>query len=180
MAHEIEIINRVLNGNIESFRLLVERYETGIVRMIANITFNRESSEDIAQDVFFTAYRKLSSFDPSRSEFSTWLFTIARNKSINALRKKRVFVSSQLPEKTHSHNPAGNIERAEFFDLLDKQLHALPAGQRRAFVLAEFEELPYEKIAQIEGVRIGTVRSRIHRAKKKLQSALTNSDGELI
>lgn len=79
MTQETQAIGQVLQGDIESFRLIVERYERPIVRMIRNITNNRESCEDIAQDVFFTAYRKLASFDPARSNFSTWLFTIARN-----------------------------------------------------------------------------------------------------
>jgi RNA polymerase sigma-70 factor (ECF subfamily) len=78
MTQETKVIRHVLQGDIESFRFIVERYEAPIVRMIRNITNNRESCEDIAQDVFFTAYRKLASFDPARSNFSTWLFTIAR------------------------------------------------------------------------------------------------------
>lgn len=136
--------------------------------------------KDIAQDVFFTAYRKLASFDPARSKFSTWLFTIARNKSINALRKKNTISMSKLPEKVNSHNPSDSLSQKEFFDELDKELQALAPKQRTAFVLAEFEMLPYEENAQIEGVRIGTIRSRIHRAKKKLSLALKGFDGDIL
>ena len=71
MKQESKVINQVLNGDIESFRYILERYERLIVRMIRNITANRGSCEDIAQDVFFTAYKKLSTFDPARSSFST-------------------------------------------------------------------------------------------------------------
>ena len=172
MIQETQVIRQVVEGDIESFRLIVERYERPIARMIRNIINNRESCEDIAQDVFFTAYRKLASFDPARGNFSTWLFTIARNKSINALRKKRPLSMSELPQKSDRHNPSDELAERELFDKLDAGLEALPSAQKRAFVLAEFEELSYEDIAQIEGVRIGTVKSRINRAKKKLAKAL--------
>ena len=172
MTQETKVIRHVLQGDIESFRLIVERYERPIARMIRNIINNRESCEDIAQDVFFTAYRKLASFDPARSKFSTWLFTIARNKSINALKKKRPLSMSELPQNSDTHNPSDELAEREFFDKLDAGLEALPSAQKRAFVLAEFEKLSYEKIAQIEGVRTGTIKSRINRAKKKLAKAL--------
>lgn len=172
MTQETKVIHQVLEGDTESFRLIVERYEKPIVRMIRNIINNRESCEDIAQDVFFTAYRKLASFDPARSNFSTWLFTIARNKSINVIRKKRPVSMSELPHNSDAHNPSDELAEREFFDKLDTGLEALPSAQKRAFVLVEFENLSYAEIAQIEGVRIGTIKSRINRAKKKLAKAL--------
>jgi RNA polymerase sigma-70 factor (ECF subfamily) len=172
MTLETKFIHQVLEGNTESFRHIVERYEKPIVRMIRNIINNRESCEDIAQDVFFTAYRKLGSFDPARSNFSTWLFTIARNKSINAIRKKRPVSLSELPNNNDAHNPSDELAEREFFDELDAGLKTLPSAQKRAFVLVEFESLSYAEIAQIEGVRIGTIKSRINRAKKKLAKIL--------
>jgi len=172
MIQETQVIRQVVEGDIESFRLIVERYERPIARMIRNIINNRESCEDIAQDVFFTAYRKLASFDPARSNFSTWLFTIARNKSINAMRKKRPLSMSELPQNNDPYNPSDELAEREFFDKLDAGLEALPSAQKRAFVLAEFEELSYEEIAQIEGVRTGTIKSRINRAKNNLAKAL--------
>jgi RNA polymerase sigma-70 factor (ECF subfamily) len=174
MTQETDVIRQILEGDTESFRLLLARYERPVVRMVRNITDCAESCEDIAQDVFFTAYQKLASFDPARSSFSTWLFTIARNKSLNMLKKKRTVSMSELPEKADSRNPSDSVAQQEFFDKLDRQLQALPSRQRRAFVLAEFEKLPYEQIAQIEGAKIGTIKSRINRAKAKLRSALSN------
>ncbi len=172
MTQETQIIHQVLEGDIESFRLLVENYERPIVRMIRNLINNRESCEDIAQDVFFTAYRKLAAFDPARSNFSTWLFTIARNKSINAMRKKRPVSMSELPHNSDAHNPSEELAEKELFDKLDAGLETLPSAQKRAFVFAIFENLSYNEIAQIEGVRTGTIKSRINRAKKKLAKAL--------
>ena len=172
MTEELRIIQRVISGDRDSFRLLVERYQEPVVRMIRNITNDDCMCEDIGQDVFFTAYKKLGAFDPARSDFSTWLFTIARNKSLNLLKKKRPISLSRLPEKADGHNPGDELTQKEFFAELDKGLQTLPPKQKTAFVLAEFEELPYEQIAQIEGVGIGTIKSRINRAKKKLAAAV--------
>ena len=177
MTEDMEVIRRVLQGDAESFRFLVERYERPIVRMIRNVAGDMESCEDIAQDVFLAAYRKLSSFDPACSNFSTWLFTIARNKSINASKKKRPRSMSEPPGITNRHNPGDELAKEEFFARLDRALQALPSAQRRAFVLAEFEKLPYAEIALIEGARTGTIKSRISRAKKKLRSVLEDFAG---
>ena len=98
MTDEITIINRVLNGDVDSFGLLVQRYQRGVISMIKNLINDHHASEDIAQDVFFTAYKKLSSFDQARSKFSTWLFTITRNKAINFLRRKKLSRVRSLPE----------------------------------------------------------------------------------
>jgi RNA polymerase sigma-70 factor (ECF subfamily) len=180
MTQETEIIRQVLEGDIESFRFFLQRYELPVVRMIRNITNRIDSSEDIAQDVFLTAYKKLASFDPARSNFSTWLFTIARNKSLNALKRKRPLLMSELPEKSNPHNPSDDMARKELFEELDTKLQALPSKQRRAFILAEFERLSYAEIAQIEGARLGTIKSRINRAKMKLRTALEEFGGDVL
>jgi len=180
MAEEIDVIHQVLEGDVDSFRLLVQRYQKPVISMINNIINDQHMCEDVAQDVFLSAYKKLTSFDPARSDFSTWLFTIARNKSLNALKKKRALSMSQLPEKADLRNPSDELGEKEFFDELDRILQTLPARQKTAFVLAEFEKLSYAEIAQIEGVRIGTIKSRINRAKRKLRSALENLDGDIL
>ncbi len=177
---ETEVINRVLQGDTEAFRLLVDRYQKPIIGFVNHMINDSHICEDIAQDVFFTAYKSLASFEADRSSFPTWLFTIAKNKSINVLKKKRPLSASQLPEKTDLHNPSDNLSERELFAELDKILETLPAEQKAAFVLAEFEELPYAEIAQIEGTKVGTIKSRISRAKEKIKSALENLDGDLL
>lgn len=177
MIEETGIIRAVLEGDTESFRLLVQRYQKPLIRMIANLINDRHICEDIAQEVFLTAYKKLPSFDPARSSFSTWLFTIARNKSINSIKKREIISVSNPPENPDFTEPGDSLIRDELFVKLDRALKSLCFKHRRALVLAEFENLPYEQIAQIEGVRIGTIKSRINRAKHKLKSALEGIDG---
>ena len=176
MAEELRIVQRVVSGDIDSFRLLVERYQRPVISMIRNITNDNYLWEDLGQDVFFTAYKKLASFDPARSSFPTWLFTIAKNKSLNALKKKKLLNMSELSEKAEVHDPADDLMQKEFFAEVDKTLQDLPRRQRMVFILAEIEELPCEQIAQIEGARIGTIKLRISRAKKKLAASLKNRE----
>ena len=179
MIEEAGIIKAVLEGDTESFRLLVQRYQKPVIRMIANLINDRYNCEDIAQEVFLAAYKKLSSFDPARSSFSTWLFTIARNKSINAMKKKRVLSVSNPPENPDFSEPADYLIHDELFLKLDRALQSLNPRHKRALVMAEFENLPYEQIAQIEGARIGTIKSRINRAKNRLRSALDDINGDI-
>lgn len=179
MIEETGIIRTVLEGDTESFRLLVQRYQKPVIRMIANIINDRHICEDIAQEVFLAAYKKLPSFDPARSSFSTWLFTIAKNKSINAMKKRKIISVSDPPDNPDFSEPADTLIRDELFVKLDRALKSLSPGHRRAIVMAEFENLPYEQIAQIERVRIGTIKSRINRAKNRLRSALDDIDGDI-
>jgi RNA polymerase sigma-70 factor (ECF subfamily) len=179
MTEETGIIRAVLEGDTESFRLLVQRYQKPVIRMIANLINDRHICEDIAQEVFLTAYKKLPSFDPARSSFSTWLFTIARNKSINAMKKRKILSVSSPPENPDFSEPTDSLIQNELFNRLDRALKSLSPKHRRALVMAEFENLPYEQIAQIEGVRIGTIKSRINRAKNRLRSAIENSNGDI-
>lgn len=177
---DTDVIHRILGGDIDLFKLLVDRYQGPVIRFIQNMIHNNHTSEDIAQDVFFTAYKTLSSFDSHRSNFSTWLFVIARNKTLNFLKKRRPVFTNQLPEVPDSQNPSGSLMAKEFFYRLENILRTLPVKQKTAFVLAEFEKLPYAQIAEIGGVRIGTVKSRISRAKKKLGTALSELDGDIL
>ena len=172
MIEELEVIQRVLAGDAESFRLLVERYAGPVARMVRNLTGDSHTCEDLAQEVFLAAYTKLGTFDPGRSRFSTWLFTIARNRAVNALKKKKPRYVATPPECVDARTPEKEMQKRELFDTLGRELRNLPLNQRTAFVLGQIEQLPYETIAQIEGVRVGTIKSRVNRARSKLMEAL--------
>jgi RNA polymerase sigma-70 factor (ECF subfamily) len=179
MMEEQEVIQRVLHGDAESFRLLVERYAGPVTRMIRNVTGDNHTCDDLAQEVFLTAYTKLKTFDLARSRFSTWLFAIARNKAVNAARRKKPRYMADPPEQADTSDPEMTAERKELLAALDRAVLALPLNQRTAFVLAQFEQLPYEQIAQIEGVRLGTIKSRINRARVKLMEVLRRRAGDI-
>jgi RNA polymerase sigma-70 factor, ECF subfamily len=179
MPEDSDIIKRVLNGDVDSFRILVERYQRPVLSMIRRLIWDSHRCEEIGQDVFVAAFQKLATFDPARSQFSTWLFTIARNMSINALKKKLPLPMEELPETPVSRNPWQELSDKEIFMQLDETLKALPGKLQRAFVLAEIEQLPYEEIARIEGARLGTIKSRINRARARIYAAMKDMKGGL-
>jgi len=179
MTKESEVIRSVLEGNTESFRLLVERYAGPVTRMVRNITGDPSACEDLAQEVFLAAYSNLAAFDRRKSQFSTWLFTIAQNRAVNAAKKRRPVSFAQPPELIAPVGPGEAAAQREFLVALDQALLTLPLEQRTAFVLAEFEGFAYEEIARIERVRVGTVKSRINRAKTKLMKALERFGGDV-
>jgi RNA polymerase sigma-70 factor (ECF subfamily) len=171
---DLSVIERVVAGDAESFRLLIQRHEQAVFGMVRNLVGDVAECEDVAQEVFLAAYRHLGRFDPARASFLTWLLTIARNKSFNALnaRRKRPRPVEALPEAADRRTPEGAAVEEECFRLLDAALAALPFEQRTAFVLAEIQGLPLERIGAIEGVKLGTVKSRLSRAREKLRSLL--------
>ena len=178
MDNELDVIRRVIAGDTELFRLILQRYRSAVISMVGRLVNDRHLCEDVAQETFLSAYKNLRKYDSTRSEFSTWLFTIARNKSINVLKKKKPLPVETVPEKLDLSEPSGALEEKEMFARLDRALADLPVHQKTAFVMAELEGISYQQIAQIEGVRLGTVKSRINRAKARLARALTIKSDE--
>lgn len=166
-----ELVRRVLSGHTDDFRVVVERHQQSIFRFTLRLLGNNEEAQDVTQEAFLAAFVSLSGYDSSRAAFSTWLFTIARNRCINLLKRKRP-IALDLPDSISDVTSADPIVRQELSQQLDRALSALPVEQRSAFVLAEIEELPYDEIARIERTSLGTVKSRIYRARQRLQSLL--------
>jgi RNA polymerase sigma-70 factor (ECF subfamily) len=164
------VIARVLAGDTDAFRVLVMRYQRPLFGFIGNLVRDRRECEDIAQEVFLAAYVHLGRFDPRRSAFSTWLYTIARNRCVNTCKRRRPSVRQVLPEPVDTRTPDLALAEEELFRLLDAELDALPPEQKTTFVLAELQELSHEEVAHIEGVKVGTVKSRLSRARDKLRT----------
>ena len=179
MTEEETIIERVLNGELEAFAELVEMYQEPLMRMTYQFLHDREGSRDLVQDVFVAAYQNLRSYDAARSRFSTWIYTIARRRCLNALRKKRAVVMEDLPEEAHEETPVALARKREVFRALEGALESLPARMKRVFVFSEMEGLSQSEIARIEGISVGTVKSRLSRGRVRLQAALKGlRDGE--
>jgi len=172
MNDDLDAIERVLADDVESFRRLVDRYQRPLLTLVRNLTPRDTDHEGVAQEVFLAAYRCLASFDPKRAAFSTWLFTIARNRCRNELARRRPIAGVELPESVDLRSPERAASEAELFRQLDAALDDLPFEQRSAFVLAQLQGLSYEEVGRIEGVGVGTVKSRIARAREKLRCLL--------
>lgn len=166
-----ELVSGVLGGRTEDFRQLVDRHQVSVFRFAVALVGNREEAEDATQEAFLAAFVNLSHYDSSRSAFSTWLFVITRNHCLNLLKRNRP-VALNEPDSVIDVRSADPVDRQELLQQLNRALAALPVEQRTAFILAEIEQLPYAEIAQIEGASLGTVKSRINRAKHRLQRLL--------
>ena len=172
MNDDLDAIQRVLADDVESFRRLVDRYQRPLLTLVRNLTPRDTDHEGVAQEVFLAVFRCLASFDPKRSTFSTWLFTIARNRCRNEHARRRPIAGVELPESVDLRSPEREASEAELFRQLDAALDALPFEQRCAFVLSQLQGLSYEEVGRIEGVGVGTVKSRIARAREKLRCLL--------
>jgi RNA polymerase sigma-70 factor (ECF subfamily) len=172
MSDDQQVIHRVLDGDIEAFRVLVVKYQRPLACLVRNLVADRHEWEDVAQEAFLTAFSRLRSYDPARASFLTWLLTIARNRCLNARKKKRPVPLEQLPEGADARTPVVAALEEEFFAQLDGGLAALPFEQQTVFVLSEIQGYSHEEIGRIEGIKPGTVKSRLSRAREKLRSLL--------
>jgi len=170
MDDDLQTIQRVLAGDIDAFRLLVQRYQGLLFSLVGNLVRDVTDRDDVAQETFLAAYLHLGSYDPQRGRFSTWLLTIARNKCIDAMKERKPLVLEALPPAVDHRGPADRLVEMEFFTQFDRALAALPFEQKTAFILSEIEGLSHEEICRIEGVPLGTIKSRISRAREKLRS----------
>jgi RNA polymerase sigma-70 factor, ECF subfamily len=175
---DLDAIGRVLAGDVESFRRLVERYQRPLLALVRDLTPRDVDREGVGQEVFLAAFRALASFDSGRSAFSTWLFTIARNRCRNEVARRRPVTGAEMPDVMDLWSPERAASAAELFRQFDAALDALPFEQRSAFVLAQMQGLSYEEVGRIEGVAVGTVRSRIARAREKLRRFLRSHADE--
>ncbi len=174
MDEDSQTIQAVLAGDTGRFRALVEKYQGPLFGMARHLIGDAGEAEDVAQEAFLAAYANLKSYDPARAKFSTWLFSMARNRCLNILKRKRPLVMAAVPEEAVADTPGKRLDTETAFDRLDSALDELPLEQKTAFVLAEIEGLSYGEIVVIEGVKLGTVKSRIARAKEKLRDSLRN------
>jgi RNA polymerase sigma-70 factor (ECF subfamily) len=176
MDDDLQVIDRVKGGDVEAFRTLVRRYERTVFGLVRNLISDAAECEDVAQEVFLAAYRHLRAFDARRAPFAVWLLSIARNKCYSALKRKknrpRPMGLESLPEAADRRTPEADAAEEECFRLLDAALAALPLEQKTAFVLAELQGLPLDQVGKIEGVKLGTVKSRLSRAREKLRCLL--------
>jgi len=167
-----QIVARVLAGETSEYRRLVERYQQPVFRFAYNMIGDRHDAEDITQEVFVACFDKLRSYQPQRSSVLTWLLTIARNRCINQWKRNRPVTIGEPIVLVDAQCPTSDALKREFWEELDAALVALPLEQRAVFILAEIEQLAYSEIAKIENATLGTVKSRLHRAKQRLRGLL--------
>jgi RNA polymerase sigma-70 factor (ECF subfamily) len=169
-------IERARRGSNEAFRELVERHSCAVFRLAYRMTGNEQDAEDTVQETFLRAYRQLGRFD-SRSKFSTWLFAIASNCSLDLMRARRRRREADS-EPVHPVIPAADPspERlalsSEVRQRLSAAMNELSDAERTAFVMRHFEGVPIGEIARVLGRPNGATRHSVFRAVEKLRRAL--------
>lgn len=143
---------------------------------------NEEDAEDVTQEVFFKAYKKLSSLRESRF-FSTWLFSIAKNEAVTASRRKSKRLTMSIHEFDDGQeavafgdlpveNPEKDIVSNEFEEIVQNILLEIPEIYRTAFILGAIQRYPYEEVAEMLGCSVGNIKSRVFRARAQIVKKL--------
>jgi len=180
---DAELVRRILDGEGEHFETLVARYQTRLFRFICRFTNDAEDARDVTQEVFLKIHGALDSFDP-RYRFSTWLFRIAGNAAIDHLRRRRGHtISLDLPPdeegesrtidpRDHRPDPFEELTRRRLRQTIDEAIDRLPDDYRELISLRHYGELPYEEIAELKGMPLGTVKNKLFRARQALRDLL--------
>lgn len=184
MNEDAPLIEAALRGDSAAFGELVRRYQNRLLNAVLPLVGDRTAAEDVVQDAFVQAYVKLNTFQ-RHSAFYTWLYRIAINLGISWRRKQRQVISVDQRREDSGTEPTDPGERPE-----DRLLKAELAGEvqaamsllsdehRAILVLREVDDCSYEEIAEILEVQVGTVRSRLHRARLQLRDRLLEQDAE--
>ena len=179
------VVADFLAGNKRAFAELMARYQTRLVNFVYRTIGDRERSEDLVQETFVRVYRHLHRFDQSK-KFSTWIYTIASNLSKNELRNrsrnplvlfqtiKTNWESDHRPLEweDNTYRPDDLFRKRHLREMVERAVDMLPEHHRRVFVLRELEGKTYEEIADITGVNLGTVKSRLNRARNNFAVAI--------
>ncbi|HEX7680569.1 MAG TPA: sigma-70 family RNA polymerase sigma factor [Thermoanaerobaculia bacterium] len=176
------LVARILEGDRDRFTELVKRYEKRIINYVYRITHRYEDAHDLAQEIFVKVYVALDRYDP-KYQFSTWLFRIAQNSAIDALRKKTVNEVSIVPKPSEDDtkerefadtgvSPYRAMSNKQLADAIDTAVKNLPTDYRELIQLRHFAELSYEEIASMKKLPLGTVKNKLFRARNLLKVEL--------
>ncbi len=178
-----ELVDRVLAGDREAFAHLLRRHQRTVLNFMYRMLGQRETAEDLTQEVFLKAYVSLPRFR-KEAAFSTWLFRIAHNHCLNALKGR----GREIPASSLANDPSnpdriasvpdptdaahGRLEQRELQAIIQEKLAELTPDHRTVVVLRDIQGLSYDEIAAALNIEGGTVRSRLHRARMELKEKL--------
>ena len=171
---DAELLSRLYSGEVSSFEALYDRYSGFVYALAIRVVGRTEEAEEVVQDVFWQLWKTKIQYDPKQGSFSTWLFVITRNRSLDRLRRnRREPLAVPLPIEAGGPVADGNPE--ESASSSERRRHVLsamrdlPTEQRQALELSFFQGLSHREIAERLGEPLGTVKSRIRMAMDKLR-----------
>jgi RNA polymerase sigma-70 factor (ECF subfamily) len=185
MKTDAELVASALRGSQDSYRELVRRFERPVYSLVVRMVQDPAAAEDLAQEVFVKAFRRLETFDP-KWKFSSWLFKIAHNTTIDHLRRgtpdtvpleteaddERGSLASVLADET-IEDPGAAAERRDLGRSLEKAIARLRPDYRQAVLMFYVHGASYQEICEVTGQPLGTVKTNLHRARKELAQAMT-------
>jgi len=184
-ADDHRLIAECLNGDTLAFGELIRRYQDRLFNTVYRLLGSIEDAQDVVQDTFLNAYRSLDSFKGD-AEFFTWLYRIAWNTAASLKRKQKAALSLHAGrngqgaidplDSSESNQPGHALEKAEQENRVQQALNRLSPEHRAVLILKEMEGQRYEDIADILQVPVGTIRSRLHRARMELREILERDD----
>jgi len=183
---DTELLRSMLAGDDEALTLLYRRRQAGVYRFALQMSGSKSIAEDVTQEVFLFLMREGNVFDPARGSVSAFLFGVARNFVLRRLRVEQLLAplnddsDEDLPVLYGATDlcPLEDLTRAETIESVRKAVLSLPAKYREVVVLCELQDVSYGETAEILGCAIGTVRSRLHRARALLLAKLRPAAGE--
>ncbi|MFL6281951.1 MAG: RNA polymerase sigma factor [Pyrinomonadaceae bacterium] len=185
---DAELLRLMLCGDEDAFTVLYRRRQGGVYRFALQMSGSEALAEDVVQEVFMVLMRDGRNFDPTRGSLAAYLYGIARNYVLRAFERERSLVpldadSDDSNDATHENliahfDPLGDLARGEMVERLRQAVLALPAHYREALVLCELHELSYVDAAGALGCAVGTVRSRLHRARAMLGEKMRGRERE--
>lgn len=179
------LVERVLSGDNRAFEKLVEKYKKRIYYLAYKMTRDHDSADELAQESFVKAYQALSRFKKGYN-FYTWIYRICVNLCINFLKKEKNSVSTEfisdkelLQFSKRVSNQLESMITSEQAAIVKQALETIPPDQKAVFILKTYENMTYEEMATVMNCSVGTVMSRLFRARHKLRGALEAAESEM-
>jgi RNA polymerase sigma-70 factor (ECF subfamily) len=178
---DYDLLRLVRAGDEDAFTALYRRRQGGIYRFALQMSGSRSIAEDVTQEVFMTIVRESEGYDPARGSLAGYLYGIARNHVLRRLERERLFVPFADAEEEQEAatarliaetDPLADLTRSEMIETVRVAVLALPAHYREAVVLCDLHEMSYADAADVVGCAVGTIRSRLHRARALLVEKL--------
>jgi len=176
---DVDLLRRMMAGEEDAFAELYKRRQAGVYRFALQMSGSPEIAEDVTQEVFMVLMRTADRFDPERGSLAAYLYGIARNYVLRRLEQDRAFIpimdsieEGTAPGMIAEGDPLDDLTRGETIQSLRDSILALPPHYREVIVLCELHEMSYLEAASVVGCAVGTVRSRLHRARGLLLERL--------
>ena len=183
-----ELLKRIVSGDEEAFLEVYRIRHPAVFRFAMQMSGSRSIAEDVTQEVFIALMQDAGRFDSDRGSLSGYLYGIARNHVLRRIDRDRLLIPLEQSEPGESqildralivqNDPLRDLTRNEDIERVRNAVLALPAHYREVVVLCELHEMSYKDAAEVTGCAVGTVRSRLHRARALLMEKLRDADGD--